>query len=337
MRARVLALAILMVALLVACGGGGADSATDETAANGTVAQPAAEEGAESAEGDAVDEEAAGLAEGEAADDQAEQDKTGAPPLPDAPPRSTADRIIKEGTISLEVKEDEFDQAFQRVIVAARQYGGDVVGSSTNTDGEGNTVGSVTVRVPVEDFEDLIINVGKIGAIRHRDIGSQDVTAEYTDLESRLRHERAQERFYLGLLDRAASVDDAIAVQQQLEVIQGRIERIQGRLNVLTDRTTFSTLTVELFEPGLGDQIAQPEDTSGDPSLGHYWNVARDGFVNVVGAILVTVLFVLPLLIVAGASVMLWFVLRRRPPQQAATPAPRRAEEDEEEVTASRQ
>jgi hypothetical protein len=331
MRGRVLALVILM-ALLAACGGGGgADSA--ESGGRDTVAEPAAEEGAEQAEDDAGEGEAAGLGDGDTADAAAEEDQSRATPLPHAPPRSTADRIIKEGTISLEVKEDEFDRAFQRVIVAARQYGGDVVGSSTNTDGEGNTVGSVTVRVPVEDFEDLIINVGEIGAIRHRDIGSQDVTAEYTDLESRLRHERAQERFYLGLLDRAASVDDAIAVQQQLEVIQGRIERIQGRLNVLTDRTTFSTLTVELFEPGLGGQIPQPEDTQGRPSLARYWDIARDGFVNVVGAILVTVLFLLPLLIVAAASVMLWLVVRRTPTRRAAPPQVR---EEEEEVTASR-
>ncbi|MPZ74520.1 MAG: DUF4349 domain-containing protein [Nitriliruptorales bacterium] len=328
------AAAAVMVLFLGACGGGDAgtaeDAGTTEVAAGGSAAGGG--DDGESADRAAVD-EPIGLAEG-AADDDVAQDEGNAPaaePLPDTQPVNSGDRIIKEGTVSGEVEENEFDRAFARVVAAAGRYGGDVVGSSTRTDDDGDTLGSVTVRVPVEDFENLIVSVGEIGTIRHRDIGSQDVTAEFTDLESRLRHERAQERFYLGLLDQAKSVDDAIAVQQQLVGIQQRIERIQGRLNVLGDRTTFSTLTVELFEPGLGGVIAQEDDPQTRPSLAHYWDIARDAFVNVVGAIMVAVLFLLPVLIMMIAAGALWVVVRRRP-EVAVRPAPPSPEPDEEPV-----
>ncbi len=309
-----IAMVIGLVLLLGACSGsGGGATALREDAAGGP--QPVSGGGAESA-GLGQDVAAAkGAGASGAGDVEAE-----APELEPLPDSTLANqRIIKEGTISVEVGEDKFDAAFQRVIAAARALGGDVIGSSTRTSDEGDTFGSVTVRVPVEDFEDLLVDVGGVGTVRNRNIHSQDVSAEYTDLESRLRHLEALERFYLGLFDDAKNVQDAIAVQQRLDTVQGQIEKAQGRLNLLDDRTSFSTLTVEIFEPGAGSVIA--EDTPADrPTLARYWDTARDAFVNVVGAMLVVVLFVLPLLVPLALLGAAWLALRRRRRSGAVVP-----------------
>ena len=351
MKLRVLA-ATVFVLILAACGGGDDSAGTTEAAYEGAQSGGTSADVADMAveEGSAVEQRVVGLESsggggGSAAgeDMAADSDDEGAgdadagdgevpaqPPLPEAPAAATGDRIIKEGTITIEVERDGFDQAFTKAISAARQYGGDVVGSTTRTRDNGDTFGSVTVRVPVRNFEDLVVGIGDIGTIRNRDIDAQDVTSEFTDLESRLRHLRAQERFYLGLLEEARNVRDAIAVQQQLDGIQSQIEQIQGRLNVLEDRTSYSTLTVELFEPGAGTELPTTDEAPSRPTLAHYWDVARDAFINVIGAMLVAGLFALPLLIVAGA---LWFGYRT-----LTRPAPRRSaaapEEERETVSA---
>jgi hypothetical protein len=329
--------AAVFVMLLVACSGGSDLESTE-------AAVPAEDQGADVAEGSEGGAEESGVVgysderdvvtavqDGDAAtaDDATAPQPPAGEPLPDSPPVDTGDRIIKEGTISIEVETDTFDQSFSRVIAAARRYGGDVVGSSTSTNDDGDTFGSVTVRVPVDNFEDLVVGVGDVGEVRDRDISSQDVSAEYTDLESRLRHLRAQERFYLQLLERAESVNDAIAVQQQLDGIQSQIEQIQGRLNLLEDKTSFSTLTVELYEPGTGSALATQDDPEARPSLARYWDTARDAFVNVIGALLVGVLFALPLLIIAGALLVGWRFLRPAP-MRRPTHAP--AEREREDV-----
>ena len=336
MKLRVFAATLLMF-VLAACSGGadmaGSSEAGEDTSAMATQAA-ALQESAEyrdTVEGvGGVSAGGGGAAVGgddapQAADEDGE---VGAaqPPLPEAPPLRTGDRVIKEGTITIEVEREGFDVAYTRVIAAARRYQGDVVGSTTRTGDNGDTFGSVTVRVPVRSFEDLVVGVGEIGTIRNRDIDSQDVTAEFTDLESRLRHLRAQEEFYLGLLERARGVRDAIAVQQQLDSIQSQLEQIQGRLNVLDDRTSFSTLTVELFEPGAGSAIAAEDEPEARPTIARYWDTARDAFVNVIGAMLVAVLFALPLLIVAGA---VWFGYRTlvRPGRRTTATAPREERE----------
>jgi hypothetical protein len=233
------------------------------------------------------------------------------PPLPDQPPAIPGDQVIKEGTMTLEVGEDGFEPAFQAVVREARALGGFVVSSTSRSLADDGQAGSVTVRVPVAGYEQLLTRVAGAGTVRTRDVTSQDVTGEVVDLESRLRHLQAQEAFYLELLGRAQDVSDAIAVQQQLDGVQSQVEQIKGRLQLLEDRTAFSTLTVEIHEPGTA--LPRADDTGG-PSLARYWQTAQDAFVNVVGSLIVVVFFVAPLAIPAAAiGLVVWLVLRRRP------------------------
>lgn len=307
---------VAVLVILTGCSGGMDTAAEGPTVGHAAVEPATGQDGQTQEAADPDDTTGGGYgAPGEGSGDEANaQDGDDAGPVSEPLPESTSrtgERIIKEGTVALEVEQGMFDRAFIAVISAARRFGGDVVGSSTRTGDDGETFGSVTVRVPVGSFEDLLVGVGDIGVIRNRDVDATDVTAEYTDLESRLRHLRAQERFYLGLLERAESVRDAIEVQQQLDGIQQQIERIQGRLNLLEDRTSFSTLTVELFEPGAGGALLADTDPGARPTLARYWDTARDAFVNVVGAMLVAGLFAVPLLVAFAALLLLWRVLRK--------------------------
>ncbi|HWB72559.1 MAG TPA: DUF4349 domain-containing protein [Egibacteraceae bacterium] len=313
-RRPVLACGMVIAALLLAaCGGeqgaSAPDGAADRPLTGGEPERAAGAPGvAEEAAGGRVADRLGGSAPAEPGAGTPAQPL---PPLPQPPPAPPGQRVIKEGTIALEVAEGRFDEAFVAVISATRTHGGTVVASTTtNTDDHG-TSGSVTVRVPVERYEDLLAAVSSdIGEVRSRNISSQDVSTEYVDLQSRLRHLQAQERFYLGLLDRAQSVADAIAVQQQLDAIQSGIEQIKGRLQYLDERTAFSTLTVELFEPGAA--LPRPQPDGARPSLGDWWASGRDAFVNAIGVMLVAALFLVPLLVPAGVAVVLWRLWRRR-------------------------
>lgn len=301
-------LLIALVWLLAGCSGADRAATSEEPSASAGSTDDAAApaEGLSSAapDGDGAGEDAAA---------DAEPQPVGDLELPRSTrPGSVGERIIKEGTVTLELEEQRFDTAFGQVVDAATRLGGTVVSSDTTTTDAGATAGSVTVQVPVERYEDLLVGVGEIGTVVSRRITAQDVTDEFTDLESRLRHLQAQERFYLELLEEAEGVADAIAVQQQLEGLQGQIEQVQGRLQLLDARTTFSTLTVELFEPGAPVELA---GTGGErPDLGRYWAQARDAFVNVVGGMLVAGFFVAPLLVVLAAAYLVWQALRRRTP-----------------------
>lgn len=302
------------VILLALTGCSGDDDAAQDAGQGTSAVEEQAEAPAEEGEGSS-----GGLAlGGEDAPAEEEDSDTEAAPLPPQQVAATGDRVIKEGTVSLEVEAGAFDRAYAAVVEAARRLGGSVVASTTQaeTDG-GGTSGSVTVRVPVDNYEDLLVGVGDIGTVRAREVSAEDVSTEFVDLEARQRHLEAQERFYLELLGDAEDVPDAIAVQQQLDDVTEQLERVKGRLAYLGERTSFSTLTVELFEPDASAPVLAAESSDG-PSLARSWQVAKDAFVNVVGTMLVVASFLAPLLAVAGVALLLWRALQPRP--AAATP-----------------
>lgn len=221
-----------------------------------------------------------------------------------------ADRIIKEGTMSIKTGADEFDAAFQRVVEIAQGLGGGVAASSTAVADDGYTTGSLTVRVPVESYEQLLVGVGEIGDVTNRQVSSQDVSEEFVDLEARRRQLRVQEEFYVGLLAETTSVQDAVTVREELDRIQADIERITGRLNLLEDRTSFSTLTVEIFEPGAPTPAVQAGSAR---DLSGYWQTGLDALVAAVGTIVVVTLGVLPLAVILLIVFVVVRAFRRRP------------------------
>jgi large-conductance mechanosensitive channel len=304
---RIVAVALLMV-MLTACG----SSAESQDAGGSAAEGAAAEEQAASAQDAGAGEEA-----------QAEADTSadGAAPILNLA-AAPGDRIVREGTMRLEVEENGFDRAFNRVVDAAARLGGTVLSSDATSDDEGLTSGSVTVRVPADDYDALLTAVADIGTVRERSIRSEDVSAEFVDLEARLRHNEAQERFYLSLLGRAEDVEDAIAVQQRVDDIQQTIEQIKGRLSFLEERTSFSRLTVELFEAGSAFQ----QSPAAQPTFAYYWETAGNALVRVLGMGLVVATVLLPFVLVGLVIFVVVRVLgpigRRRRPEPAAPPAP---------------
>jgi len=275
---------VILMAMLAGC------AASDDSAGAGGAAEEAVAQVA-NGDGGGEGEQAAAAEAPQSSDDRASAVLTA----------DIGDRIVRDGTMRVRVEEDTFDGAFDRLVEVADRFGGTVLASDASTADDGSTSGTVTVRVPAEDFDDLLVAVGRVGEVEQRSVTSEDVSDEYVDLEARLRHNQAQERFYLSLLDRAEDVDDAIAVQQRVEGIQQTIEQIEGRLRFLDERTSFSRLTVELFEAGGAFQAGGAPE----PSLARYWATARAALINVLGGALVIATVALPFVVVGAAVLVL--------------------------------
>ena len=75
------------------------------------------------------------------------------------------------------------------------------------------------------------------------------MTAEFVDLESRLRNLEATRDRLRTFLDDAQDVDEALAVNRELSQIEAEIEQVRGRMNYLSGRATYSTISVNLSMP----------------------------------------------------------------------------------------
>jgi hypothetical protein len=215
-------------------------------------------------------------------------------------------RIVRTANVDLEVGKGTLDETIDRATDVVTRADGTYVGSSTSLPGDGPATGQVTFRVPVDAFEAILRELKGLGTYRGEQSSTEDVTTRYIDLRGQLTAWRAQERVYLRLLGRARSIGDVIAVQNQLQQVQSNIERLQGQVNHLEDQSSFSTIVLNLNEPGAGG-IAQPRSR-----LERAWATAVSGLAVMGAAALVGLVWLTP---VAALAFLVLLVLRavRRP------------------------
>jgi hypothetical protein len=85
-------------------------------------------------------------------------------------------------------------------------------------------------------------------------VNVRDVTEQYADLEIRLKNAEAVRQRLEALLAKAGKVEDALAVERELERITQAIEQMKGRLRLLSELVAFSTITAN-FQARPRDQV----------------------------------------------------------------------------------
>jgi hypothetical protein len=153
-------------------------------------------------------------------------------------------------TANLDLSSSDVSRSFGDASALARANGGYVEKSafSNNKDDASQRSASLTIRVPVQNYDALVTSLRGMNGVSVKDEGSSssEVTDQYTDLQSRQRNLERTEQQYLELLGRAANVQDILNIQDRLTSVRGQIEQIQGRLKLLDDQTDFATVNVSI-------------------------------------------------------------------------------------------
>ncbi len=234
------------VLLAAACG------AADDTASSEDSAPPLRSGGATVSAPDAAGESKAGAPNQSAAyattsssggaAAPADTDTTG-PALADQLSR----KIIFNATVALDVK--DVAVAFNRASAIARESGGYVERSSfEGSSGDRKGSATVTLRVPVDRYQDTLgaLRTMDGATVRQEGTKSNEVTEQYTDLQSRLRNLQSTEVQYLELLKQAKTIQEILTVNDRVNGVRSQIEQIQGRLKVLDAATELATVDVTL-------------------------------------------------------------------------------------------
>lgn len=178
---------------------------------------------------------------------------TGTPIPSNTPPAAeTADldagrKIIRTGQMTFEV--ESFDSAFAQISNIAREEGGIVTSSESQKLPNGKMTGSVTVRVKPENLDRLVLKLRALGELKNQKISAQDITKQYTDLDSQLRAARAMETRLLEIIKTAnGQIKDLVAAEKELGVWREKIERVEGEIRYYNNQLGLSTLTIALAE-----------------------------------------------------------------------------------------
>ena len=99
-------------------------------------------------------------------------------------------KIVKNGNITLKVGDTEW--AVEKISKIAREKGGEVFTTNLYERIRGQKSGFVTIKVPVDKFEDTIKDIKKIATqVLSESTTGQDVTEQYVDLQAQLKNKKA--------------------------------------------------------------------------------------------------------------------------------------------------
>jgi hypothetical protein len=163
-----------------------------------------------------------------------------------------ASKVVATGTVALTVGMGKLESAVNELTAIAAHDDGFVASSQVHVGTGSSSVssGSVVLRVPVAHFAALVAEVQKVGTVTSVKTTSTDVTGEYVDLQARIAALGASRQQYLTIMAKATSINDILAIQAQINVIQSEIEQLEGQRNVLDNEAAYSTLAVSVLPAG---------------------------------------------------------------------------------------
>jgi hypothetical protein len=165
--------------------------------------------------------------------------------------------VIRNADLTIVVTDPA--KSAQRIGQMAETMGGFVVSSNiyqtTYDSGIRADRANITIRVPADRLDEVLEDVKDDAVeVRNESISGQDVTQEYTDLQSQLRNLEAAEEELINIMDRAIDAEDVLDVFEHLRQVRNEIEVIKGRIQYFEESARLSAVSVDL----IADAAAQP-------------------------------------------------------------------------------
>jgi hypothetical protein len=202
----------------------------------------------------------------------------GAPYSPQLPSAAVgrSSRIEQTGTLALTVRRGQVNRTVSALTALAGAHGGFVANSQTQSGANGAPYGNVTLEVPVDSFAAVLKQAETLGRPSGVSTKATDVTGQYVDLQARIAALQSSRQQYLSIMARATTIGEVLSVQEQIDNIQSQMEQLQGQLQVLTNETSYSTLTATV------NQASPPAPPSPVPESGlvQAWHQSLGGFVD---------------------------------------------------------
>ncbi|MDO9299998.1 MAG: DUF4349 domain-containing protein [Anaerolineales bacterium] len=158
--------------------------------------------------------------------------------------------VIQNADLSIVVSDVE--GRMKNIQVMAQQMGGFVVSSnlfqSYTSDYVEVPEAQITIRVPSEKLEDALEQIKKdVVEVQNETRSGQDVTAEYVDLQSRLKNLEAAEKQLDEILQNATETEDVVNIFNQLVYYREQIELVKGQIKYYDEAAALSAISVRII------------------------------------------------------------------------------------------
>lgn len=173
-------------------------------------------------------------------------------------PHTNNEKIIK--TVEAYVQTKEYDKYISGLTANVAANGGYIEKSDENMGGyyNSNRHSTYVLRIPADKLDTFMVSAEENGKITSKTETQQNVTLEYVDIESRISAYKTEKGTLTNLLEKAASLENVLAIQERLSEVNYQIENYTAQLRVLENRVSYSTVTLHISEV---ERVSESEPT----------------------------------------------------------------------------
>lgn len=163
-------------------------------------------------------------------------------------------KVIRNASLDLVVADP--GEVAEQITALAEEAGGYISATNlyrTSYSGTPALQGTMTVRVPAESLDAVLDQLVDLAIeVRSRALDTQDVTDQYSDIDSQLRNLEATEVELRAMLEEVrerpnSTTEDIMSVYRTLTEVRAEIETLQGRRNMYDNLIALATIEVELY------------------------------------------------------------------------------------------
>jgi hypothetical protein len=210
-------------------------------------------------------------------------------------------KIIKNANCRIKVKQvEEVTMLAKKIASKYQGYVSDERFTNTNYTKENR----FTIRIPQDQFDVVLDSICKLAEfVDYKNISTLDVTEEYIDITSRLKTKLdVKERYEVILRTKAKTVEDILKTEEKLNQLQEEIESAQGRLRYLSNKVSYSTIQVDVYQT----VIPKEEPAGYHP---HFLDKAKEGLFfgwSIIENLTLLLFYIWPLLLL-GTVIFVYF------------------------------
>lgn len=212
----------------------------------------------------------------------------------------TVDMTIQTGT-----KAD-----IETIMTAASEKCNELGGyeESRSIDGYRKYYGDIILRVPKFNTDEFLefINASNLVITKLNDT-SEDVTLQYTDVDSRLGSAKRQQKKYEEYAEKAENMDDLLRIEERLDSVTADLESYQSQMNTLNNQIDYCTVSLDIESK---EKVAYSSNSFSEQFADNMYGFGEDLADIVTGMISAAIVVVLGAIGFIPAIVIFIFTLR---------------------------
>ncbi len=219
-------------------------------------------------------------------------------------------QLIYVADVRLVVEDFSTLEGKQGISQLIEKHGGHAADMSIDRNQGRARSGQWRARIPVKNYRTFLDDLKELGVPEHFRETTEDVTAQYVDLDARIRNKKQLETRILELLGRTVGkVSDLIEVERELGRVRGEIERMESMFRSLKSRIQMTTVTINAREER---GYEPPQAPSFGSRISKAWSDSIYGLGEGLKNLLIGLVSVIPWLVLwVPAGGVVWWLWRR--------------------------